>query len=186
MEMEPEEIRERFKKADDKKKQIGILAELNAVPKEKICKVLLEGPFLPSEENVKIIESALTPKKKYKRKVYPPTNFDRDNAKHLWEQGMSDKEIADEMNETQERVGCWRRTAKLKSNTKRKAEPSNEEIPMEAEPMLAGDLAELIANIARMDLGAEVYLPSGELLRGITVNVRYRTNEDQRVEVLLE
>lgn len=76
MQMKPEEIRRSYEKAARKEVQIGILAELNACPKEDIRKILIEQGIpedeLPKRRGRKKPDTAPVKKQKTERKTEIP------------------------------------------------------------------------------------------------------------------
>lgn len=77
MQMKPEEIRRSYETAAKKEAQIGILAELNACPKENIRKILMEqgipeGELPKRRGRRKEPDTALVKKRKTERKVEIP------------------------------------------------------------------------------------------------------------------
>lgn len=73
MQMSNAEIVSKYKRADDKKAQIGILADLNGCDKEKIKQVLLEGGVPESElPKARSPKPKSEPKKEVKEPKYKP------------------------------------------------------------------------------------------------------------------
>jgi len=86
------EIAADFRQAKNKERQIGILADLNACKKDRIINILHEKGVL-KDMKVDVIK-----------------------AKQLYDQGLTDNKIAEELGVSGEAIRQWRKGAGLKNN----------------------------------------------------------------------
>lgn len=85
----PEEVRAKYRAAEDKAYMVGVLADLTASSKKEVI-AFLGADFVPSQ-----------------RKAAVP--LDREAAKKLYDKGHSDAEIADQLGVHYKTVERWRR-----------------------------------------------------------------------------
>jgi len=95
-----DEIRDSFRKAQDKKAQVRVLAELNGTDVETMGKKLVELGLIPAPP---------APKK-------PP--FDEARAMELYNEGLCDLDIAEMLGVSVQTFSIWRRNHNLPSNRK--------------------------------------------------------------------
>lgn len=93
----PAEIVRSYRMAADPKKQIKVLAELNACSVKEIRQVLVGEGVLPRETEV-----PEEPKKAAKKR------FDEETARMLYEEGLDDAAIAKATGMTAHTVAKWR------------------------------------------------------------------------------
>lgn len=101
-----------FNRADDKKEQIKILAELNAVSKDVIMSIL------ESRSDVDLSTLHKPKKKVVKSKPKALTPEDFDLIEKLYYEEKSDREIAMAIGRSTGPVAAWRRKRNLPSNYK--------------------------------------------------------------------
>lgn len=106
MYMSDAEIRESYTQAADPKKQIQVLADLNATSVKAMKEKLREMGLLTEE--------------KTGRKKGPKSDFDEKKAEELWLQGMNDTAIGEKLGCSAWRVSQWRNDKGLAVNRKRK------------------------------------------------------------------
>lgn len=95
-----DEIRDSFRKAQDKKAQVRVLAELNGTDVETMGKKLVELGLIPAPP---------APKE-------PP--FDEARAMELYNEGLCDLDIAEMLGVSVQTFSIWRRNHNLPSNRK--------------------------------------------------------------------
>ena len=123
----PGEIVRSYRMAADPKKQIKVLAELNACSVKEIRRVLVGEGVLPRETEV-----PEEPKKAARKR------FDEETARMLYEEGLDDAAIAKETGMTAHTVAKWRsrnglRKKARKPRMKKQVDVPNTK-PSEAEP----------------------------------------------------
>lgn len=96
-----EEVRKKYREADDKDYIVEVLAGLTCASGAEIMH------FLGLEKKPKVIGG-----KEYKR-------IDREKAMELYKAGHTDREIADVLGVTDKSVGAWRRGLGLEINSRR-------------------------------------------------------------------
>ena len=95
-----DEIRDSFRKAQDKKAQVRVLAELNGTDVETMGKKLVELGLIPAPPAPKV----------------PP--FDEARAMELYNEGLCDLDIAEMLGVSVQTFSIWRRNHNLPSNRK--------------------------------------------------------------------
>ena len=124
MYMTDEEIRRDHREANDKKKQIEILADMNATSKREIKEKLTELGEIKPARNSQVAEGDAdchTLRARNDTKVGEARVMDELRAMRLYEEGLDDIEMADALGVKEEKIKAWRRRMKLKRKTGRKA-----------------------------------------------------------------
>ena len=117
MQMTDDEIRGSMRKAADKRAQVGILAELNAVSEDQMRAKLTElGVAVPG------------------RKPRTTRAMDPEQALALIGQGLTDAEISRRLGVNSQTVGEWRRAQGIPANSRRKLKRAPEPGPSPAVP----------------------------------------------------
>lgn len=101
MQMTAEEICRHYQQAANKRQDIGVLAELNATDKASIRAILIDGGLCPPDK--------AAPKRRVKRGTYD------EKIAELAAQGISDKEIAQQVGCYPETIKNWRKRQKQKA-----------------------------------------------------------------------
>lgn len=107
--MATEEVCLQYRLAKDKKKQIKILAELNATTKQKIVEILTQGGVAVPEQKPQTPQVA----KPKQPRVF---KFDETLARQLYDQGLMDKEIGRLVGASQPTICEWRKQHSLPSH----------------------------------------------------------------------
>lgn len=122
-----EEIVRSYRMAADPKKQIKVLAELNACSVKEIRRVLVGEGVLPRETEV-----PEEPKKAARKR------FDEETARMLYEEGLDDAAIAKETGMTAQTVAKWRSRNGLRKKARKPRMKKQVDVPStkpsEAEP----------------------------------------------------
>ena len=117
MMMTDDELRGSMRKAADKRAQVGILAELNAVSEDQMRAKLTElGVAVPG------------------RKPRTTRAMDPEQALALIGQGLTDAEISRRLGVSSQTVGDWRRAQGIPANSRRKPKGPLEPVPSPAVP----------------------------------------------------
>ena len=117
MMMTDDELRGSMRKAADKRAQVGILAELNAVSEDQMRAKLTElGVAIPG------------------RKPRTTRVLDPEQALALIGQGLTDAEISRRLGVNKQTVGDWRRAQGIPANSRRKPKRAPEPAPSPAVP----------------------------------------------------
>lgn len=124
----PAEIVRSYRMAADPKKQIKVLAELNACSVKEIRRVLVGEGVLPRETEV-----PEEPKKAARKR------FDEETARMLYEEGLDDAAIAKETGMTAQTVAKWRSRNGLRKKARKPRMKKQVDVvpgtkPSEAEP----------------------------------------------------
>ena len=109
----PAEIVRSYRMAADPKKQIKVLAELNACSVKEIRRVLVGEGVLPREE----------PKKAARKR------FDEETARMLYEEGLDDAAIAKETGMTAQTVAKWRSRNGLRKKARKPRMKKQMDVP---------------------------------------------------------
>ena len=118
----PAEIVRSYQMAADPKKQIKVLAELNACSVKEIRRVLVGEGVLPRETEV-----PEEPKKAARKR------FDEETARMLYEEGLDDAAIAKETGMTAHTVAKMKKQADVPSTKPSEAEPDVQKISVVGE-----------------------------------------------------
>lgn len=123
----PAEIVRSYRMAADPKKQIKVLAELNACSVKEIRRVLVGEGVLPRETEV-----PEEPKKAARKR------FDEETARMLYEEGLDDAAIAKATGMTAHTVAKWRSGNGLRKKARKPRMKKQVDVPStkpsEAEP----------------------------------------------------
>lgn len=188
------EIVNSYRLARDPRRQIGVLAELNAVPTSVIREILAEAG-----------ELVLKPRK---TGGGHPLGFDAAEARRLFDAGLSDKEMAEKLGTKVRNIQFWRqgqgllrpRGRPFGSEAKKVETPTDEnkeEIGMKKmQDNAAAEAAEVREEAAQAEDGAVTVQRLCDLLRGavdagygsvpVTVEGRRFAAMRLRVELLVE
>lgn len=178
--MSDEEIKVSYNNATDRKAQVKILAELNAVPIQSMAEKLKRLGFVVPEIPVKWTEPVPP-----LREVKP--NFDVDLARKLFDEGKPDKEIAEAVGLKRSTFAYWRQrmgwqkpvTHPQKQKQPRKSAPaavSPEDAhckePIEAPaPLSAMDIGSLILSVSERYRGL-TFTVNGAPVRGVKLHIQ--------------
>lgn len=159
------EIVNSYRLARDHRRQIGVLAELNAVPPSVIREVLAEAG-----------ELALKPRKTGGGR---PLSFDAAEARRLFDAGMSDKEMAEKLGTKVRNIQFWRqgqgllrpRGLPFGSEAKKVETPTDENkeetgMKKKMQDNAAAEAAEVREEAAQAEGGAVTVQRLCDLLRG--------------------
>lgn len=184
MQMSDAEILSSYRGAKDSEKQIGVLADLNAVKSDEMRQYLhkLGAPVeLPKE-------------KPHKVRKPPVPNFDVSRALELHAEGLSDLDIAEQLGVKVTNFAAWRRGQGIPANIHRvkklgKKEPRAQPGPTQAVPdtsgtMTAGRLAEVFARIAKWHPDAPVTM-DGKGVAAVMLSSVFDNASDAEVQVFL-
>lgn len=117
MMMTDDELRGSIRKAADKRAQVGILAELNAVSEDQMRAKLTElGVAIPG------------------RKARTTRAMDPDQVLALIGQGLTDAEISRRLGVNKQTVGDWRRAQGIPANSRKRPKRAPEPGPSPAVP----------------------------------------------------
>ena len=120
MMMTDDELRGSMRKAADKRAQVGILAELNAVSEEQMRAKLTDlGVTVPG------------------RKTRTTRVMDPEQVLALIGQGLTDAEISRRLGVNKDTVGDWRRAQGIPANSRRKPKRPPEPGPSPAVPAIS-------------------------------------------------
>lgn len=114
----PAEIVRSYRMAADPKKQIKVLAELNACSVKEIRRVLVGEGVLPRETEV-----PEEPKKAARKR------FDEETARMLYEEGLDDAAIAKETGMTAQTVAKWRSRNGLRKKARKPRMKKQVDVP---------------------------------------------------------
>ena len=114
----PAEIVRSYRMAADPKKQIKVLAELNACTVKEIRQVLVGEGVLPRETEI-----PEEPKKAAKKR------FDEETARMLYEEGLDDAAIAKATGMTAHTVAKWRSRNGLRKKVRKPRMKKNVDVP---------------------------------------------------------
>ena len=160
MMMTDDELRGSMRKAADKRAQVGILAELNAVSEDQMRAKLTElGVAVPG------------------RKPRTTRAMDPDQVLALIGQGLTDAEISRRLGVNKQTVGDWRRAQGIPANSRKRpkrapepgpspavpAEPAGTTAPAAKAPALCGPAEVVPAWAVTVDGRPALYLSRREL-----------------------
>jgi DNA-binding transcriptional regulator YiaG len=104
------EVREKYRRADDKEYMIEVLAGLTGSTHAEVRAFLGVGA-------------------KRKRKISPPTPIDGNEARRLYDLGLCDREMAEGLGVQKDKVRNWRRRNGLPCNPEKK-EPKDDRMKL--------------------------------------------------------
>ena len=184
MQMSDAEIMASYHEAKDPEKQIGVLADLNAVKSDEMRLYLHQlgaQVELPKEKPHKV------------RKPPVPT-FDVSRALELHAEGFSDLDIAEQLGVKLTKFAAWRRAQGLPANIHRTkklgkkesgAQPEHAQaVPDVSGTMTAGRLAEVFARIAKWHPDAPVTM-DGKGVAAVMLSSVFDNASDAEVQVFL-
>lgn len=184
MQMSDAEILSSYHGAKDPEKQIGVLADLNAVKSDDMRQYLhkLGAPVeLPKE-------------KPHKVRKPPVPNFDVSRALELHAEGLSDLDIAEQLGVKVTNFAAWRRGQGIPANIHRvkklgkkepRAQPGQAQaVPDTSGTMTAGRLAEVFARIAKWHPDAPVTM-DGKGVAAVMLSSVFDNASDAEVQVFL-
>lgn len=177
MQMSDNEILGNYRRAKNQRAQVKTLADLNAVSEpemaEKLRSLGIKVPGRAAKES--------------------SSSVDWLRARHLYDEGQSDLEIAEQLGCSKQTLANWRKREGLHANypksrapAKKAAEPAPVVPADPAGTMTAGRVAEIFAQIAKWHPGAVIRLPAGQALAGISLISRYGTGGEPVLEIRLD
>ena len=162
--MSDDEIKVSYNNATDRKAQVKILAELNAVPIQSMAEKLKRLGFVVPEIPMKWTEPVPP-----LREVKP--NFDVELAKKMFEEGKPDKEIAEAVGLKRAAFTSWRQRMGWQNHPPKQRQP-RKSAPAVVSPEDAHckEPIEAPAPLSAMDIGSLI-LSVSERYRGLTFTV---------------
>ena len=184
MQMSDTEILSSFREAKDPKKQIGVLADLNAVNPDEMQRYLhqLGAPVQLPRENPRKAQNP------------PKATFNVSRALELHAEGLCDLDIAEQLGVKLTKFAAWRRWQGLPANIHRTKKPSKKEtgaqpehaqtVPGVSGTMTAGRLAEVFSRIAKWYPDAPVTM-DGKGVAAVMLSSVFDNASDAEVQVFL-
>ena len=182
MQMSDTEILSSFREAKDQKKQIGVLADLNAVSPDEMQRYLHElgAPVQLPREDLRKAQNS------------PKATFDVSRALELHAEGLCDLDIAERLGVKTNKFAAWRRGYGLPANIRRKtgnakncAQPKQvPSVPGASTTMTAGRLADVFSRIAKFHPDALVTM-NGKGVVAVMLSSVFNNVSDAEVQVFL-
>ena len=184
MYMTDDEIRGSYERAENKSKQVQVLAELNAASRKEMVD--------------KLAELGIAAEPRRGRTWHKGAKLDERRAQELWEEGLCDGDIAERCGVAKSTISVWRRKNGLPYNCKKKAQEGVDDqkegmekgtaTEGEDDRMSAWALLQIMKRVEEAYTGQEVKISTtGEGdVRDVMVSTTYNANaEVDSVEVRL-